>query len=306
MYKRQIPVFAKAGAIVPLTDNAEACKNGTALPQSLTLRVFAGADGTFTLYEDDGLTNAYLDGQGVTTELRFRWKTDTDASVFSVVPDSNGASFLPASRQYTVCFTGVNDIGHVIVKSKDTEIIETKEYDESSRTLSITIPAQPVNECIEICFPEGLSLAKNRTTESLYALLNDCTIAYEQKEQIYRTVLSAADPALAICELQTMQSVSYTHLNVTITLVENPWDDYFTKLPLALQGNDGPAIFNVHNSKHDLLIDYMAPYDIPVEDLEADFVGVSGHLVDGKVYYTDYGLSLIHISSSDAISRCNS
>lgn len=200
-----IPVFAKAGAIVPLTDNAEACKNGTALPQSLTLRVFAGADGTFTLYEDDGLTNAYLDGQGVTTELRFRWKTDTDASVFSVVPDSNGASFLPASRQYTVCFTGVNDIGHVIVKSKDKEIIAKKEYDESSRTLSITIPAQPVNECIEICFPEGLSLAKNRTTESLYALLNDCTIAYEQKEQIYRTVLSAADPALAICELQTMQ-----------------------------------------------------------------------------------------------------
>ena len=80
------------------------------------------------------------------------------------------------------------------------------------------------------------------------------------------------------------------HPNVTITLVENPWDDYFTKLPLALQGNDGPAIFNVHNSKHDLLIDYMAPYDIPVEDMEADFVGVSGHLVDGKVYYTDYGL----------------
>lgn len=80
------------------------------------------------------------------------------------------------------------------------------------------------------------------------------------------------------------------HPNVTITLVENPYDDYFTKLPLALQGNDGPAIFNVHNSKHDLLIDYMAPYDIPVEDMEADFVGVSGHLVDGKVYYTDYGL----------------
>ena len=80
------------------------------------------------------------------------------------------------------------------------------------------------------------------------------------------------------------------HPNVTIKLVENPWDDYFTKLPLALQGNDGPAIFNVHNSKHDILIDYMAPYDIPLEEMEADFVGVSGHVVDGEVYYTDYGL----------------
>ncbi|HBG00705.1 MAG TPA: hypothetical protein DDW87_03910, partial [Firmicutes bacterium] len=62
--------------------------------------------------------------------------------------------------------------------------------------------------------------------------------------------------------------------NVTITLVENPWDDYWTKLPLALQGSDGPAIFNFHNSHHDNLIGYMAPYDIPYDQLEADFVGV--------------------------------
>lgn len=80
------------------------------------------------------------------------------------------------------------------------------------------------------------------------------------------------------------------HPNVTVNLVENPWEDYWTKLPLALQGDDGPAIFNIHNSKHDILIGYLAPYDIPVEDLEAEFVGASGHVIDGKIYYTDYGL----------------
>ncbi|SEA31052.1 multiple sugar transport system substrate-binding protein [Lachnospiraceae bacterium NK3A20] len=80
------------------------------------------------------------------------------------------------------------------------------------------------------------------------------------------------------------------HPNVHITLVENPYDDYWTKLPLALQGTDGPAIFNVHNSQHDNLIGYLAPYDIPAEDLEAEFVGASGHEIDGKIYYTDYGL----------------
>jgi multiple sugar transport system substrate-binding protein len=83
---------------------------------------------------------------------------------------------------------------------------------------------------------------------------------------------------------------SAIHPNVKITLVENPWDDYWTKLPLALQGSDGPAIFNVHNSHHENLIGYMAPYDIPVEDMEKDFVGVPAHVIDGKVYYTDYGL----------------
>lgn len=80
------------------------------------------------------------------------------------------------------------------------------------------------------------------------------------------------------------------HPNVNIMLVENPSEDYWTKLPLALQGNDGPAIFNMHNSYHDMMIDYMAPYDIPLEDIEAEFTGASGHVIDGEIYYTDYGL----------------
>lgn len=80
------------------------------------------------------------------------------------------------------------------------------------------------------------------------------------------------------------------HPNVSIKLVNNPWDDYWTKLPLALGGSDGPAIFNVHNSYHENLINYMAPYEIPIEDLEADFTGVSAHVIDDKVYYIDYGI----------------
>ena len=80
------------------------------------------------------------------------------------------------------------------------------------------------------------------------------------------------------------------HPNVTIKLVNNPWEDYWTKLPLALDGENGPAIFNVHNSYHENLINYMAPLDIPVEDLQADFTGVDAHIIDGKVYYIDYGM----------------
>lgn len=85
---------------------------------------------------------------------------------------------------------------------------------------------------------------------------------------------------------------SYTkmHPNVEIKLVNNPWDDYWTKLPLQLKGKNGPALFNVHNSYHDNIIQYMAPYDIPVEDLEADFIGANAHVIDGKIYYIDYGI----------------
>lgn len=80
------------------------------------------------------------------------------------------------------------------------------------------------------------------------------------------------------------------HPNVDIKVVNQPWDDYWTKLPLELQGKNGPAIFNVHNSQHENLIKYMDPYDIPVEDLEADYTNVEPHVIDGKVHYIDFGL----------------
>lgn len=85
---------------------------------------------------------------------------------------------------------------------------------------------------------------------------------------------------------------AYTKLqpNVTINIVNNPWDDYWTKLPLALKGSNGPALFNIHNSQHANIIKYMEPYDIPVADMQADFTGVDAHIIDDKVYYIDYGI----------------
>lgn len=89
---------------------------------------------------------------------------------------------------------------------------------------------------------------------------------------------------------QLIDGYTAIHPNVFITLVDNPWDDYWTKLPLALQGKEGPAIFNIHNSYHENIINYCAPYDIPLSDLEADYTGVEAHVIDGNVYYIDYGM----------------
>ena len=82
------------------------------------------------------------------------------------------------------------------------------------------------------------------------------------------------------------------HPNVTINIINNPWDGFFTKLPLALQrGEDGPTLFNVHNSYENLILNYMEPYDIDTDELIADYPSASTHLMDGNIYYADYGLS---------------
>ncbi|OON93926.1 MAG: sugar ABC transporter substrate-binding protein, partial [Candidatus Epulonipiscium fishelsonii] len=83
---------------------------------------------------------------------------------------------------------------------------------------------------------------------------------------------------------------SAIHPNVSINLVNNPWDSYWTKLPLSLNGDKGPALFNIHNSHHENLINYLAPLEIPLKELQADFVGVDAHIIDDEVYYIDYGI----------------
>jgi len=84
----QVPVFARAGAIVPeaavddQTLNALGKRRGRSPRDGLMIRVYAG-DSTspavasrFTLYEDDGETTAYLDGAVRTTTIRQRRRSD--------------------------------------------------------------------------------------------------------------------------------------------------------------------------------------------------------------------------------------
>ncbi len=80
------------------------------------------------------------------------------------------------------------------------------------------------------------------------------------------------------------------HPNVVINVVNQPWEDYWTKLPLELQSGGGPALFNVHNSQHENLIANMEPYDIDPADLDADYAGAASHLIDGETHYIDLGL----------------
>jgi alpha-D-xyloside xylohydrolase len=64
-----IPVYVRAGAIIPFGPELQYTGEKPADP--LTLYVYAGADGTFTLYEDDGLTYGYE--QGAFACIPLRW-----------------------------------------------------------------------------------------------------------------------------------------------------------------------------------------------------------------------------------------
>ena len=63
-----IPLFVRAGSIVPLGAPVESTHEAQAIA---SVRVYPGADGSFTLFSDDGKTYAYEQGAGSVTRLHW-------------------------------------------------------------------------------------------------------------------------------------------------------------------------------------------------------------------------------------------
>lgn len=79
----QLPLFIKAGSIVPFGPNLQYALEKNADP--IELRVYTGADGTFSLYEDENTNNNYLKGKSST--IKFDWN---EAAATLTINDRKG------------------------------------------------------------------------------------------------------------------------------------------------------------------------------------------------------------------------
>ena len=73
-YER-MPLFVRAGSIVPTGPAIQHTNEGQGGP--ITLHVYTGADGNFSIYEDDGTSRQYLNGAWSRTPLKYDEATKT-------------------------------------------------------------------------------------------------------------------------------------------------------------------------------------------------------------------------------------
>ena len=183
-----IPVFAKAGAIVPLAGKEEM---GTANPRELEIVVFAGADGRFDLYEDDGESFGYRQGACSITELEFRWN-DGENCTFRLKPGQSGA-YLPEKRTYRLRFVGIDGVkARVKVNG---EIFTRWEQGNAAPGVEIRLPELPIDAQVEVLLEGKLSLAHNPVLECQEHILNAAHIAYRLKDRIFQVLASGRDSA---------------------------------------------------------------------------------------------------------------
>ncbi|MRV72670.1 DUF5110 domain-containing protein [Duganella sp. FT92W] len=94
----RIPVLVKAGAIVPMGPVTQYVDEKPDAP--LTLTVYTGADGKFSLYEDDGVTNAYTRGEFSRIPLSYDDKT----GVVTIGERAGGYKGMVDKREFRIRF----------------------------------------------------------------------------------------------------------------------------------------------------------------------------------------------------------
>jgi alpha-D-xyloside xylohydrolase len=124
-----VPVFVRAGSILPLGPDVQYVGEKPADP--ITLHVFEGADGAFTLYEDQGTTFDYE--HGAFTEIPIVWSEA--AKTLTIGRRSGSFPQMLGHRRFQIVVTSAST---PTAFSLTPSPVKTVDYDGSS--ISIKLP----------------------------------------------------------------------------------------------------------------------------------------------------------------------
>ena len=174
-----IPVLAKEGAIIPLTDLTE-YTNSVENPKELAVKIVPGKKNAFILMEDTGDTCEDKEENWAQTKLE--WINENE---FIIHPANGHLDVIPKRRTWKMEFYGIADVDNLEVTVGGKAIETERIYDEKRHICQVNIPATEVTEQITISFSKGYLLRENNKPAEIFALLYQAKIEYEVKEKIY-------------------------------------------------------------------------------------------------------------------------
>ncbi len=174
-----IPVLAKEGAIIPLTDLTE-YTNSVENPKELAVKIVPGKKNAFILMEDTGDTCEDKEENWAQTKLE--WINENE---FIIHPANGNLDVIPKRRTWKMEFYGIADVDNLEVTVGGKAIETERIYDEKRHICQVNIPETEVTEQIMISFSKGYLLTENNKPAEIFALLYQAKIEYEVKEKIY-------------------------------------------------------------------------------------------------------------------------
>lgn len=138
----QIPIFVKSGGIIPKRNYASSIEKGT--NSELILDIYLGDDGSFSLIEDDGLSNDYLDGKFCVTDMKLIHSNRKD--LFFIFPIQGKYEGKFKKRTWH----------HVFICQKNPKLVKINnkkanfEFDKQSKKLKLSISDIDTSKLVRI------------------------------------------------------------------------------------------------------------------------------------------------------------
>jgi alpha-glucosidase (family GH31 glycosyl hydrolase) len=154
-----IPVLAREGAIIPL--GVKDTKNDSGNPTDLELLIYRGTN-TYTLYEDDGYSNDYLNG--AFAETVFSVTEKENALCFTAEKAQGDLSVLPQKRNYLFTFRDITNAESIQVTVNDAAADFNMATEEGCLQLSVetVLPSDRIDITLT-----GITTAKNDSIREL-------------------------------------------------------------------------------------------------------------------------------------------
>ena len=154
----EMPVLVKSGGIIPMAVLKSV--NDIENPEDMRVKVFAGCNNTFELYEDDGRTNSYKFGKYAITKMEFNWSNNCNFIINAPVGDT---TVVPENRNYEIEFIGIENCQDITVKENGID----KNFDVTYSDGVLAVNVKKVCGTLEIQFNQTVKIAQNNSMESL-------------------------------------------------------------------------------------------------------------------------------------------
>lgn len=175
----EYPLFVRAGTIIPFSLNKF---NDTGVPKKMEMVIFPGANNTYSIYEDDGISNNYKNGDYLITNVEYIYEKNNYK--VTILPVSGKIGIAPNTRDYKILFRNTNMPSKLISYVGNNQVANRcyKEDDD----LIIEVDNVPTNSQLTVvCSGDNIEIdALHIINEDIVSIISDLPIKTIVKQKI--------------------------------------------------------------------------------------------------------------------------
>ena len=197
------PVFAKSGTIVPLAVIDSNNLSNIDAPLTMEIHVFPGKSNIYDLYEDDGVSNDYLEGKYLMTRIDYNYLENNYTLI--IRPIEGVLGIVPERRNYRIRFRNTRRADDVIIYL-DNERIDNYSYVEDNDFIVEVNGVLTSKQLTINCKGKDIEIDAVRIiNEDIDSIISDLQVKTTLKEEISKIIFSELSIERKRIEIKKLQ-----------------------------------------------------------------------------------------------------